>query len=208
MKFYSQQNEDIILWKKYLNYKNGYFIELGAMDGVTYSNTKFFEDHLNWSGILIEPQPNLFSKLKINRPNCTLFDVAICDSERMVTFNTRNGGDSGGGISEIHIDKTIREEDNITVKGNTFKNVLSTIKKPELVDLFVIDVEGGELLVLQTFDWTIPVYIICIECHPNNLDYEKCKDILEKNGFVYDFDIGCNQVWINHSNKRNFIIEK
>ena len=42
--FYSQSGEDQILYDKYLNYRDGFFIELGAMDGVCYSNTLFFEN--------------------------------------------------------------------------------------------------------------------------------------------------------------------
>jgi hypothetical protein len=45
--FYSQQNEDRLLFEKYFKYQNGFFIELGAMDGITYSNTLFYEKVLN-----------------------------------------------------------------------------------------------------------------------------------------------------------------
>jgi hypothetical protein len=52
--YYSQCEEDIFLNKNYFkNKKNGTYIELGALDGVLFSNTKFFEDTLNWTGILI-----------------------------------------------------------------------------------------------------------------------------------------------------------
>jgi len=45
---------------KYLNYSNGYFIEIGANDGFTSSNTLALENKKNWRGVLIEPSPNLF----------------------------------------------------------------------------------------------------------------------------------------------------
>lgn len=202
MNFYSQQSEDVILWKKYLNYKNGFFIELGAMDGVKYSNTKFFEDSLGWTGILIEPEKNQFQRLKQNRPNCILSDYAVSEIDGEVVFNTRNGGDSGGGIVDTHIDETIREEDNVKLLSKPFNKLLWEIGKPERVDLFIIDVEGGELGILKTFDWSIPVYIICIETHPANKHYEECKKILTDNGFEFDMPIGCNEIWINKNNKR------
>jgi FkbM family methyltransferase len=202
MNFYSQQSEDVILWKKYLNYKNGFFIELGAMDGIKYSNTKFFEDSLGWKGILIEPEKNQFQRLKRNRPNCILSDYAISETDGEVVFNTRNGGDSGGGIVDTHIDETIREEDNVKLISKPFTTLLKEVGKPERVDLFVIDVEGGELGILKTFDWSIPVYIICIETHPSNKHYEECKQILVENGFEFDMTVGINEVWINKNNKR------
>jgi hypothetical protein len=42
---------------KYIKYKNGFYIELGANDGISQSNTLFLEKYKNWSGILIEPNP-------------------------------------------------------------------------------------------------------------------------------------------------------
>jgi hypothetical protein len=50
------------------NIENGFYIEVGAGDGIVQSNTKFIEEEYNWSGILIE-QSLLFTKLKLNRPN-------------------------------------------------------------------------------------------------------------------------------------------
>ena len=59
--YYSQCQEDIYLNENiFKNKKNGVYIELGALDGILYSNTKFFEDSLNWKGILIEPHPEKF----------------------------------------------------------------------------------------------------------------------------------------------------
>ena len=55
--------------KKYLDYKNGFFLEVGAFDGVNYSNTIHLEQQLNWKGLLIEPTfENYLSCIK-NRPN-------------------------------------------------------------------------------------------------------------------------------------------
>lgn len=55
MNFYSQQGEDIYIYRNFINKQvpDGIFVELGAMNGVTYSNTKFFEDTLKMSGTLI-----------------------------------------------------------------------------------------------------------------------------------------------------------
>ena len=77
--YYSQWGEDEFLNNNYFhNMTNGAYIELGALNGVLYSNTKFFQDKLNWNGILIEPHPHAFDILKQCRPNNCLFnDFAI-----------------------------------------------------------------------------------------------------------------------------------
>ena len=47
--------------------KDGVFVDIGAHDGVLLSNTYFFEKHLGWKGICIEPIPEIFNQLKANR---------------------------------------------------------------------------------------------------------------------------------------------
>ena len=48
---------------KYLNYSNGFYIEIGAYDGLINSNTFYYEKNLNWKGILVEPS-RFFTQLK------------------------------------------------------------------------------------------------------------------------------------------------
>ena len=72
------------------NKKNGTYIELGALDGILYSNTKFFEDFLSWKGILIEPHPYKFQSLKINRPNNFLFNNVVSCIDTEVEFRYFN----------------------------------------------------------------------------------------------------------------------
>ena len=45
------------------NKKNGFFIEAGAYDGEVYSNSLLFEKKLNWTGLLVEPNPDNFKSL-------------------------------------------------------------------------------------------------------------------------------------------------
>ena len=45
--------------------KDGFFIEAGAFDGETFSNTLFFELKQNWTGLLVEPNPDVFQMLNV-----------------------------------------------------------------------------------------------------------------------------------------------
>ena len=63
---------------EYINYKDGYFIELGANDGITQSNTKHLELFKGWHGVLIEPSPTQFKKLKKFRSKKNHFYNAAC----------------------------------------------------------------------------------------------------------------------------------
>jgi hypothetical protein len=48
--------------EKYVNYDGGYFVELGTNDGVTQSNSLYFEKHRSWCGVLVERSPPNFLK--------------------------------------------------------------------------------------------------------------------------------------------------
>ena len=82
--FFGHHNLDQKLCE-FLNYKDGFFIELGANDGIRQSNTFYFEKNLNWRGILIEPIKSKFIKCKNNRSKKNFFYNKAC-----VGFNFKN----------------------------------------------------------------------------------------------------------------------
>ncbi len=60
---YAQLNQDRNVLNHYNQLKHGYFVDVGAHDGITLSNTYLLEKYYEWSGICIEPLPNQFNKL-------------------------------------------------------------------------------------------------------------------------------------------------
>jgi FkbM family methyltransferase len=199
--YYSQQGEDSFLHQNYLNYTDGFFIELGAMDGVLYSNSLFFERNLNWSGVLIEPTRQ-FDQLMNNRPNCYNFNYAVSEDEGQVEFL---GDGALGGVKTLLPEQHIKGwnldiNNSYLVESKPIHKILESIDIKR-VDLFSIDVEGGELEVLKTFNWEIPVYIVLIEISKyDEKKDQQCKDFLKSKGFVFESNIGCNEVWINKKN--------
>lgn len=197
--YYSQLGEDKILNEKYFNNKrNGFFIELGAMDGVTYSNTLFFEQQLGWNGVLIEPQKSMYNSLVVNRPNCYNFNYAISEVEGEVLFT---GDYALGGIDSTMTDHH-RKSWNLTnsyyVQSIPISKLLKDIPIKE-VDLFSVDVEGGELEVLKTFDWNIHVNVIMVEIF--GVDEEKDEQIrtfLKEKNFSFSEKVPSSEVWVNN----------
>lgn len=136
----------------YYNYfykkKNGYFVEIGAHDGISMSNTYFFEKSSNWKGVLIEGGERNCKNLhanSIHRKNAIIVCSAICSS-KYVNFKENN---FTGKI--VHTNNTYD-----LTKCNTLKNI-TNIYKIKKIDLFSLDVEGGELEVLETFDFNVIV---------------------------------------------------
>ena len=66
MTYYSQYKQDKYVFNKFFSkYLTGTFLEIGADDGIRFSNCKFFEDR-GWTGIAIEPRKEAYNKLILN----------------------------------------------------------------------------------------------------------------------------------------------
>lgn len=234
MLFYSSQEEDSILYDMYFKHigiEDGFFLELGANDGIHASNTKFLEDVLNFKGILIEASPILYNNLISNRPNTINYNYAISETKGEVEFI---GHKATSGMLHTMTDahrKVWKLDDQPIYKVPT--NRIDKITKEnevKRIDLFSLDVEGGELDVVKTIDWSVPIWLFLIEtttCYglpdgcdcwqgivdlniqeqiPGFLDKKEqdieLRQILVDNGFTYIMRIGGNDLWENKYNRR------
>ena len=78
MKYYSQFGQDKAVYENYFKNKtNGYFVDIGAHNGIELSNSKFFED-IGWTGVCVEPNPIVFKQLQSVR-SCKCVMKAISD---------------------------------------------------------------------------------------------------------------------------------
>jgi len=199
MNFYSQQGEDIFIYRNFINKNDSYgvFVEVGAMDGVRYSNTKFFQDFLNFNGVLIEPTCQ-FINLQKNRPKCDLYNFAIGRKEELIKFiGTDATAGSVDTMSEYHKNSWLSSSSEYYVNGLPLSDIL---RKSNIfyIDLLSIDVEGGELVVLETMNWSILVFVIVIELDATNQEKdEKCRQLLQKQGFVFYHRMCINEFWYN-----------
>lgn len=209
--FYSQQGEDTLVFKNFINQRrsDGFFIELGGMDGHTYSNTLFFEQHMGFKGLLIEPTKT-FQQLIKNRPNCINVNYAVGykDGEDVEFI----GEGAVAGMTETMNEKFRndwhRNSSVYKVKSKRMDTILHE-NNIKYIDLFTIDVEGGELVVLETMDWNIPVYCVVIELDGNNKEKdEKCREILRHQGFTYVTKVSINEYWINKKYFRKDLLYK
>lgn len=215
MIFFSQCGEDKFLLENYFkNKKNGVFIELGALDGILYSNTKLFEDHLDWSGILIEPHPLKYENLKINRPNCVLFNNLVSNSKEELNFKYFLDGYSPVSgvektLSKHHFDTYYNDESKnnypqseMLIKPRSLTDIIKSTNLTH-IDFMSLDVEGHEYEVLLSYDYTIQIDVILIEMLGVDLERDElCRNILIKNGYRYDNKISHNEIYIHKNYKK------
>ena len=206
--FASQQGEDVFLNHNiFKNKRKGVYIELGALDGALYSNTKFFEDYLKWTGILIEPHPEKFKLLQQNRPNNYLFnDLVSCHK---TPLKYRYFVDDLAAVSGV--ENTLSQHHFETYFDNDAKKSLpqaTTLIKPKTlteivkttdlkhIDLLSLDVEGHEHEVLQSWDFSIPIDVILIEtlCVQPEKD-ELCRQILLNNNYKFITKYKWNEIF-------------
>lgn len=204
-KFYGQCGEDEYIYRKYfVGKRDGTFLEMGALDGVTYSNTKFFEDTLGWSGVLIEPLPRQFEQCKVNRPRCRLYNCIVSGSSEPMELYVN------GAVSSVkeyttpyHYQgwhKSVQAT-TITVPCRRLDDILHDANISS-IDFWSLDVEGSEYEVLKTMDWNIPVHVLCMEVSGGDSSEmnEACRDILRQNGMKCDGPIAHNEVWVGSPN--------
>ena len=124
--------------KKY----KGFFLEIGGGNGFSNSNTFVLEKNYNWRGIVVEPDPDQFKKLKINRPKTKISNKLISNNNQLVNF-VKNGE-----LSKIVNDNTSTKNKIIKLKTITLNKLLKDYKAPKYIDFFSLDVEGSEDKVL------------------------------------------------------------
>lgn len=171
--------------EKYLNFSGGFFIEAGANDGFSQSNTYYFEKFLNWSGILIEPIPELYKKCIFERPNSQVINCALVsedypkDTIALMYSNLMSlvKGARKNNLEDFnHVNKgldiqALKSTYEIDVPAKTLTSVLKDCAVGK-IDLFSLDVEGYELDVLRGFDMLIyrPKYILVEVNFPDEIN--------------------------------------
>jgi len=187
--------------------RHGTFVEIGAYDGDSYSNTCGLAD-LGWRGVYVEPVEHYYEKCRkrhAKNNRVTVLNLAVGDSTGEVTIHV-NGPLST--ISEVALEnfkrmKWWKGNKTATVPMITLNDLLSVHILPRF-DLLVIDVEGYEWEVLKGFDiarWSPKMVIV--ELHADNPRYEcfreecsEMKAFFTKHGYNYIYKDLSNSIYV------------
>jgi FkbM family methyltransferase len=210
---YSQCEEDIYICNLFCSRNNGkpllngIYIELGALDGIFYSNTKLFEDCFGWKGILIEPHPTIFSHLIKNRPNNFLFNELVSNTQELLKYKYFEYAYSAVSGVEHTLPKThfiefFNEKNahlpqsSIYIKPKTLTEIIKSTNIKH-IDFLSLDVEGHEYEVLLSWDFSIQIDVILIELLGNDHVKEQlCRDLLVCRGYLYHSTIKHNEIYV------------
>ena len=158
---WSQDGEDLSVYREFFQSRTGpgTVLEMGALDGVGLSNSLFYERCLGWRAILLEGQPENCKKMFVNRPAATAICTAICHTEYGGTVEfTRDPGPIAGAPATMspsfkkafHAPRVLADTIRVPCAPMHTHLALHGIQH---IDFFSLDVEGAELVVLDTIDW-------------------------------------------------------
>lgn len=181
-----------------LPHRNGFYVELGANDGALASNSYYFELKKGWTGVLIEPAPNLYiSCIKRRGKKNSVVCNACVPFEYHDQYVNMIYSDSMTISDNLNLD--IKDKQEFIESGNfhllpgektfefgakaaTLNSILIESNAPENIDFLALDVEGAELPVLQGLDFNkFRFKYMLIECR----DIDNLSNFLLPFGYVF-----------------------
>jgi len=174
-------------------FRAGFFIEIGANDGFTFSNTVYLEEHFGWKGILIEPNDKYLISLG-KREKSIVINKAISSKPGKAEFI-----DAGlyGGLKSV-LDEThniyTKNAQCISVDCMALQDILDSASAPDQIDFISIDVEGGEVPIAEQMVSSNRRFRCgCIEYNNRIEDYKQIVALLKSADYEVVWDAQTEQ---------------
>lgn len=184
MNSYSQLNQDLNVISFFNNKNDLYFIDIGANDGKTLSNTFLLEKKYNWKGICSEPLPSAFKQLIKCRSVTCDNNAVFSKSGLSLEFSE---SELYSGITNF-IDQWIeaKKGNQIIVKTITLQSLLDNYNAPKIIQYLSLDTEGTELEILKSVDFSTYTFLY-INLEHNYIEPRRSemRTLLLNNGYLY-----------------------
>jgi len=184
----SQLGQDLWVLERTAYKRCGFFVEIGATDGVLLSNTWLLEKHFAWRGICVEPNPKFFRQLVLNRQCQAREQFVGPETGRSVEFILADayGRSSEFADGDSHKDKRMAYAAAgrvCHVRSVSLDDLLEESGAPHEIDYISIDTEGSEYDILRTFPfrkWRVRLFSIE---HNYTGQRSKIRQLLEDNDY-------------------------
>lgn len=203
--YFSQDGQDKYVAEIFNYNENGVFVDIGANDGITFSNTYFLEKKLNWKGVCVEPMAQAFEKLRAVR-NAVLVNGCATPINGKKTFLSVEGyGEMLSGIKENydarHLQRLYRDVEEhggtvseIIVNCYSINDILNANALYE-IDYLSIDTEGGESDLIKAIDFsTFYIKSITVE---NPFKESGINSFLQSRDFEQVAFLGADEIYLN-----------
>ena len=194
IEYESQCGQDkFLIQKVFKRKKGGFYVDVGAHDGVYISNTRAFEIGLGWSGICVEPSSA--SSNMVNLRNCKVVVACVGDEShdnKIVKLRQRNPLEVSQTLfdAEKYEHKQGEYQDKFKI-CKTLNRILLENSAPKDIDYISIDVEGTEYMIVKDFpfdDWNVTAMSIANNLYQDTKERienrKKIKKLLEDGGYI------------------------
>ena len=184
LKSKSQRLQDIFALSE-LDFKHGgFFVEFGASDGVTLSNTFLLEKDFGYSGILSEPNPSQRRNIYLTRSAKIEEKCVWRKSGEVLTFSDLGDLSTITRFSEGSVySKSLEKASKFDVQTISLTDMLEKHAAPNLIDYLSVDTEGSEYEILAAHDFSKYIFrVITIE-HNYSENREKLHKLLSPLGY-------------------------
>jgi FkbM family methyltransferase len=207
LSFPGQAGQDLLAYLYFRGRRSGFFLDIGAHDGRTYSNSYIFE-RLGWRGACVEPLPGVFDQLRHNR-RCDCYQAALAGSSspragfiHAVGVDTLSGLESE--MAEGHEDWIVQEggrPERITVRTMTFSELMDRYPQVRTIDFLSLDVEGAEMSILRTIDFEKYDFgLIAVECIEEKAgEGAELRAFMAARGYGVLADLGLDLIFVPQS---------
>lgn len=215
--YYSQSGQDKFLNEFiFRNKKNGVFVDIGAHDGIKFSNSYFFEKEKDWSGICIEANPSVFHLLKQNRSTKCINSCVTPFKQTQLHFLKIEGyAEMLSGIYEFYDPRhLLRIQQEIQKHGGSYQllpiesSPLSEILDRHAlysIDFISLDIEGGELNILKSIDYErFDIKVIVVE---NNYSDPNFILFMQSKGYLLIKELEGDQIFLKETFLTDFILK-
>lgn len=212
-RYYSQHGEDFLLGKIFAGKKDGYFVEIGCLDGVEFSNTYYFEK-IGWKGLCVEAHRDFIKALRKNRPGSDVIHCAIGEADRdEVTFYANKLGS----LSTLNKSEEERwkkgfqeyfhgfEEQKVSMR--TMTSVFDEFR-PAAIDFVSLDIEGYEIQALEGLDFKKYKPVVFVIEYKDDEHKKQLESILFPQGYHFILRIGCNLFYSLDASHREIVRAK
>lgn len=205
---WSQNGQDQYIDNLFNKKRNGFFVEIGGYDGETFSNTLFLEKERGWDGLLVEANPYTYKQMVARDRNCYMFNSCISNTLSNMTFIIGGALTSAFDLTSQYHRKRIdadailyggkdptweHAKENVNVKCYSLMTIMDALNRSR-IDYFSLDVEGAELIILNSIDWkTIDIDVFTIETTYNR---NEIVPLMMSNGYKIITSIGGDEIFM------------
>ena len=189
---WSQEGEDMVLRRIYENRKTGFYVDVGAHHPKRFSNTYLFYRR-GWSGINIDAMPGSMRQFQKWRPRDINLEIGVAQTSGTLNYYVFNEPALNGFSAQLSSERNVADnkyfiKEAIEVNVSPLAIILDAHLSGQVIDFLSVDVEGLDLEVLMSNDWSKyrPSFVLAevLKIRLHDLDSDPVTKFMKDVGYV------------------------